>query len=204
MGKIKGSYVEKLFIFPFFLLSFAEISLHRIFGTDRFRARSMIISSYNMLTALPARYQLLLIYYIHSVWFYKKRSGYFSTKALFSRFSNFQKTKNNFFTFFLKLLKIWVLFLIKAVLIKQYWVYSQTAWAVACPQPDDKYFITFFEQYLMHWTHFLHYEIETWWFSFSFKRYVFFWICLMLSQYENMTYRMTNIITNIFLNDLMH
>ena len=57
-GENQGLLRRKTFYLFFFLLSFAEISLHRILGTDRFRARSMIISSYNMLTALPARLQL--------------------------------------------------------------------------------------------------------------------------------------------------
>ena len=58
-GENQGLLRRKTFYLFFFLLSFAEISLHRILGTDRFRTRSMIISSYNMLTALPARLQLL-------------------------------------------------------------------------------------------------------------------------------------------------
>lgn len=56
-GENQGLLRRKTFYLFFFLLSFAEISLHRILGTDRFRTRSMI-SSYNMLTALPARLQL--------------------------------------------------------------------------------------------------------------------------------------------------
>ena len=45
-GENQGLLRRKTFYLFFFLLSFAEISLHRILGTDRFRTRSMIISSY--------------------------------------------------------------------------------------------------------------------------------------------------------------
>ena len=59
---------------------------------------------------------LMSTYTQESIWFYEKQCYFFSTEALFSRFLNFQKT-NIFPLFFLKLLKIWVLFPIKAFLI---------------------------------------------------------------------------------------
>ena len=118
-GENQGLLRRKTFYLFFFLLSFAEISLHRILGTDRFRARSMIISSYNMLTALPARLQLLRTY---------TQYGFIRNGVIISVLRHCLVVSQTFKTpkisslFFLKLLKILVLFLIKAFLIRQYCV----------------------------------------------------------------------------------
>ena len=56
---------------------------------------------------------------LHSVWLYKKWCDFFSSQAL-SRFLTFQNKTQFLSLVFLELLKIWVLFLIKAFLIKQY------------------------------------------------------------------------------------
>ena len=118
-GENQGLLRRKTFYLFFFLLSFAEISLHRILGTDRFRTRSMIISSYNMLTALPARLQLLSTYTQYGF----IRSGVIITVLRHCLVVSqiFKKPKISSL-FFLKLLKSLVLFLIMAFLIKQYCV----------------------------------------------------------------------------------
>ena len=79
--------------------------------------RKFCLYSPGIITGKCFPHQVIFCFAIHSVWFYKKRWDFFSTKDWLAISLNFQKN-TNFFPFFLEIAQN-----LKAFFIKQHWMY---------------------------------------------------------------------------------